>query len=151
MPASSKKSPLTTTKKNKATPLPGMSRKNVATRKNKDKDLVNSKDGSYLNDESQSMLASAGSLSHTVAATLSSVDHTVLSILSRLEQLNSEVMKRLERLERNNTITSTPVASPHSGTRDNVTFRLIEGKVKSPGNQKTGDCTPHTNLMNSYK
>ena len=107
MPASSKKSPLTTTKKKKATPLPCKSRKNVATRKNKDKDLVNSKDGSYLNDESQSMLASAGSPSLTVAATSSSVDHTVLSILSRLEQSNSEVMKRLERLERNNTISST--------------------------------------------
>ena len=151
MPASSKKSPLTTTKKKKATPVPGKNKRNGVAKKGKGKDSVNNKDSSYLNDESQSMLASVGSPPHTVATTSSSVDHTVLSVLARLEQSNSEVMKRLERLEQNNTISSTPVSSPHSGSWDNVTFRLPQSKVRLPGKQKTRDLTPHTNLMNSYK
>ena len=151
MPASSKKSPLTTTKKKKATPVPGKNKKNGAVKKGKSKDLVNSKDGSYLNDDSQSMLASVASPPHTVAASSTSVDHTVLSVLARLEQSNSEVMKRLDRLERNNTITSTPASSPQSGPRDNVTFKLPQTKVTSPGAQKLGDLTPHASLLNAYK
>ena len=110
---------------------------------------MSSKDGLYLNDVSPHM--SAGILSHTVAPSSASVDHTVLNILSRLEQSNSEVMKRLERLERNNTVSSTPVSSPQPENRENVTFRLPEAKVRSPGSQRTGDMTPHTNLMNAYK
>ena len=137
MSASSKKSPLTTTKKKKATPVPGKSKKNGTAKKDKGKDLVNNKDGSYLDDESQSILVSVGSPPHTVATSSSSIDHTV--------------MKRLKRLERNNTISSTPVSSPQSGARDNVTFRLPQTKVRSPGTQKSGELTPHANLLNSYK
>ena len=84
MPASSKKSPLTTTKKKKATPVPGKNKRNGVAKKDKGKDSVNNKDGSYLNDESQSMLASVGSPPHTIATTSSSVDHTVLSVLTMM-------------------------------------------------------------------
>ena len=92
MPASSKKSPLTTTKKKKATPVPGKNKKNGAAKKDKSKDLVNNKDGSYLNDDSQSMLASVASPPHTVAASSTSVDHTVLSVLARLYHLNPSII-----------------------------------------------------------
>ena len=82
MPASSKKSPLTTTKKKKVTPVPGKNKRAGVAKKDKGKDLVNNKDSLYLNDESQSMLASMASPPHTVASTSSSVDHTVLSVLA---------------------------------------------------------------------
>ena len=149
MPPSNKKSPLTTTKKKKAS-TPVKSKKSGID-KAKSKEKTRSKDGSYRNDEIPSMSASAVIPSHTVAPSSASVHHTVLNILSRLEQSNSEVMKRLERLERNNMVGSTPVSSPQPGNLENVTFRLPEAKVRSPGSQRTGDMTRHTNLMNAYK
>ena len=93
MHASNKKSPLTTTEKKKATSAPVKSKKSGGDKKVKNKDLVSSKDGSYLNDVSPSMSASAGIPCHTVASSSASVDHTVLNILSQLEQSNSEVIK----------------------------------------------------------
>ena len=53
MPASSKKSPLTTTKKKKVTPVSGKNKRNGVAKKDKGKDLVNNKDGSYLNERKE--------------------------------------------------------------------------------------------------
>ena len=101
MSASSKKSPLTMTKKKKASTACAKSKKNGGNKKAKYKDMVISKDESNLSDGIPSMSAATDIPSHSVPVTSVSVDQTVFNILSRLEQSHSELIRWMERLERN--------------------------------------------------
>ena len=145
---STRKNPISTSKKKKPASDKPKNKKSATKRTGRSKEVSGAADGSYLHDVSQ-VTSKADELLDVHS--LEEGSEAILNTLKCLEESNRQLVARIDRIEGNSTVSSTPKLPGAVTGRENVTFRLPKPKSSSPVKSTMGELTPRANLINSYK